>query len=264
MRWEVEIFGFRAVSLDIRQNTTVVNRVLGELWRKINSVRARPAGAGSDDWLQWINGELKKPMAWVPQFRSLSDEARELLDLLILVRETLDGPDPDAIGAFILSMTQNAGDVLGLYLLAKYAGLFSDAEARESCRLPRRAAVRNHRRSAGGRPAILDRISWRVPLIRRSIKAHGGVQEMMLGYSDSNKDGGFFCASFELYEAQRRLIKCRPRCGHRNQLLPRPRRFGEPRRRADRACDRRAARGHDRRPDAGDRAGRSRLLEIRQ
>ena len=136
VRWEVQIFGFRTMSLDLRQNTTVVNRVLVELYAKFNvgSRKSQPE-PGSAEWLKWILAELKKPMPWVPQFKNLSDEARELLDLLTLVRETLDGPDPEAIGTFILSMTQHASDVLGLYLLAKYAGLFSDADAREACRL---------------------------------------------------------------------------------------------------------------------------------
>ena len=53
-------------------------------------------------------------------FAGFREEAHELLDLLVLARETIDGPDPQAIGTFILSMTQKRSDVLGLYLLAKY------------------------------------------------------------------------------------------------------------------------------------------------
>ncbi|MGH6854768.1 MAG: phosphoenolpyruvate carboxylase, partial [Aestuariivirga sp.] len=212
VRWEVEIFGFRTVSLDIRQNTTVTNRVLAEIWRKINPVaKDGPPEAGSEAWTQWINSELQKPLGFLPQFRNVSDEARELLDLLLLIRETLDGPDPQAIGCFILSMTQNAGDVLGLYLLAKYCGLFSDETSRECCRLrivPLFETIDDLRRA----PAILKDL-LATPVVRGSVKANGGRQELMLGYSDSNKDGGFFCASFELYEAQRRLIHAGRKAG---------------------------------------------------
>ena len=206
VRWEVEIFGFRTVSLDIRQNTTVINRVLAEIWRKMNPVTPDdPPAAGSKAWLQWINSELEKPLGFLPQFRGVSDETRELLDLIFLIRETLDGPDPQAIGCFILSMTQNAGDVLGLYLVAKYCGLFSDETSRESCRLrivPLFETIDDLRRA----PEILTNL-LATPVVRGSVKANGGRQELMLGYSDSNKDGGFFCASFELFEAQRRLIR---------------------------------------------------------
>jgi len=206
VRWEVEIFGFRTASLDLRQNTTVVNRVLAEIWHKMNPLAAdEPPPPGSAAWTRWIAGELAKPLGYMPLFRDVSDEARELLDLLTLVRETLDGPDPQAIGTFVLSMTQHASDVLGLYLLAKYCGLFRDATSRESCRLrivPLFETIDDLQRAAG----ILTEL-FATPVVRGSVRDNGGRQEVMLGYSDSNKDGGFFCASFELFEAQRRLLR---------------------------------------------------------
>jgi phosphoenolpyruvate carboxylase len=164
-----------------------------------------PPEPGTADWLEWINSELAKPLGFLPKFRGLSEEAQELLDLLELIRETIDGPDPQAIGAFILSMTQHVADVLGLYLLAKYCGLFADATSRETCRIrvvPLFETI-DDLRSA---PAILTEM-LAAPVVRGSVSANGGRQEIMLGYSDSNKDGGFFCASFELFEAQRRLIR---------------------------------------------------------
>jgi len=206
VRWEAEIFGFRTASLDLRQNTTVTNRVLGELWHKMNPLaKTAEPELHSPAWGTWIRAELAKPMAFVPQFRELSEEATELLGLLYLIRETLDGPDPKAIGTFILSMTQAADDVLGLYLLAKYSGLFSDAASHETCRIrvvPLFETIEDLR--AG--PAIMEDLLAN-PIVQSSVKANGGAQEIMLGYSDSNKDGGFFCASFELFEAQRRLIR---------------------------------------------------------
>ena len=206
LRWEMQIFGFRTVSLDIRQNTTVVNRVLAEIWRKMNPLAANgPPSSGSPEWGKWISAELEKPLGFLPQFRGVSDETRELLDLLYLIREMFDGPDPQAIGAFILSMTQSAADVLGLYLLAKYCGLFADETARETCKLrivPLFETIDDLR----GAPAIMTAL-LATPVVRNSALANGGHQEIMLGYSDSNKDGGFFCASFELFEAQRRLIR---------------------------------------------------------
>jgi phosphoenolpyruvate carboxylase len=206
VRWEAEIFGFRTACLDIRQNTTVINRVLTEVWSKMNPVAKTEAPEiHSPAWSQWIATELEKPMGFVPQFRDMSEEAQELLGLLHLIRETVDGPDPKAIGTFILSMTQNADDVLGLYLLAKYCGLFSDPSSHETCRIrvvPLFETIEDLR--AG--PAIMETLLANT-VVRQSVNANGGVQEIMLGYSDSNKDGGFFCASFELFEAQRRLIR---------------------------------------------------------
>ena len=206
VRWEVDTFGFRTVSLDIRQNTTVTNRVLREIWRKMNPVSPEePPQSGSAEWSEWVKGELAKPLGFLPQFRGVSEEARELLDLLMLIREAIESPDPQTIGAFILSMTQNASDVLGLYLLAKYAGLFADETARDVCRLkivPLFETIDDLRAA----PAIMTEL-LATPVVKGTVAANGGHQEIMLGYSDSNKDGGFFCASFELFEAQRRLIR---------------------------------------------------------
>jgi phosphoenolpyruvate carboxylase len=206
VRWEVEVFGFRTVSLDLRQNTTVINRVLTEIWHKMNPVASSPPPQpGTQEWAEWINSELAKPLGFLPQFRGLTEEAQELLGLLEIIRETLNGADPSAIGCFILSMTQNASDVLGLYLLAKYVGLFADETSREVCRLrvvPLFETIDDLRRA----PAIMTEL-LAAPVVQASVAASGGRQEIMLGYSDSNKDGGFFCASFELFEAQRRLIR---------------------------------------------------------
>ena len=206
VRWEAEIFGFRTVSLDIRQNTTVINRVLQEIWAKMNPVsKTRVPQLATPAWSTWISEELGKPLGFLPHFFGVSEEARELLDLLYLARETLDGPDPQSLGTFILSMTKSAADILGLYLLAKYCGLFSDDTSSESCRLrivPLFETIDDLR--AG--PAIMKEL-FAIDVVQRSVKDSGGRQEVMLGYSDSNKDGGFFCANFELFEAQRLLIR---------------------------------------------------------
>ena len=206
VRWEAEIFGFRTAALDLRQNTTVINRVLGEIWQKLNPVETAAAPEpGTAEWTAWLASELEKPLGFLPRFQNISDETKELLGLLDLVRETLDGPDPEAIGTFILSMTQSADDILGLYLLAKFSGLFADPTARETCRIkvvPLFETIEDLR--AG--PDIM-RTLLQKPMVRSSIAANGGAQEIMLGYSDSNKDGGFFCASFELFEAQRGLMQ---------------------------------------------------------
>ena len=212
VRWEAEVFGFRTACLDIRQNTTVINRVITELWRKMNPLdQSEAPEIHSAEWNKWIAGELAKPMGFVPQFRDVSEETQELLGLLHLIREILDGPDPKAIGTFILSMTQSADDVLGLYLLAKYCGLFSDPSSHESCRIrvvPLFETIEDLR--AG--PAIMESLLAN-PIVRNSVSANGGTQEIMLGYSDSNKDGGFFTANFELFEAQRRLIRAGKKTG---------------------------------------------------
>jgi phosphoenolpyruvate carboxylase len=116
-----------------------------------------------------------------------------------------DQVDREAFGTLILSMTHSAADVLGVYLLAKHAGLFNDAQAVERCTLPVVPLLETipDLRHA---PAILKEL-LAVPLVRRSLRGHGNVQEVMIGYSDSNKDGGYFTANWELAKAQATMTR---------------------------------------------------------
>src|SRR3989454_8271786 len=118
------------------------------------------------------------------------------------MREQLDR---EAIGSFILSMTHDVQDVLGAYLFAKEAGLFADAAGTESCTLPivpLFESIDDLRRA----PEIV-RDLLQVPLVRRTVRAQGGVFEVMIGDSDSNKDGGFLASNWELAKAQLRLTR---------------------------------------------------------
>jgi len=102
-------------------------------------------------------------------------------------------------------MTRSVADILGVYLLAKYAGLFADPEGVEHCTLPivpLFETVEDLKRAPGIMKELLA-----APVVRRSVRAQGGVQEVMIGYSDSNKDGGFFTSNWELSRAQSRLTR---------------------------------------------------------
>src|SRR5207244_13339173 len=127
-------------------------------------------------------------------------EARETLELFRLIGEMREQLDREAIGSFILSMTHDVQDVLGAYLFAKQAGPFADAAGTESCTLPivpLFESMDDLRRA----PEIVHDL-LQVPLIRRSIRAQGGVYEVMIGYSDSNKDGGVLTSNLELGKAE--------------------------------------------------------------
>ncbi|MGH8612483.1 MAG: phosphoenolpyruvate carboxylase, partial [Gammaproteobacteria bacterium] len=133
------------------------------------------------------------------------EQAQATFDLLRLIRQKRRELDCDAIGGFILSMTQSAADVLGVYLLAKYAGLFADPKGIESCTLsvlPLFETIADLRAA----PHIMREL-LSIPMVRRTANDLGGFQEVMIGYSDSNKDGGFFCSNWELSLAQKRLTE---------------------------------------------------------
>ena len=202
VRRQVEAFGFCAASLDIRQNAIVINRTLQAIWRQRHRGQT-PPDADADAWKAWIAEELTRPLDSLPAFPGLPAEARDTVATFRLMREMRDGRG--ALGAFVLSMTARAGDLLGVYLLAKYAGLFADAEGVESCTLrivPLFETIADLQRA----PAILREL-LSVPLVRRTVRAFGRTQEVMLGYSDSNKDGGFLSANWALFKAQIELTR---------------------------------------------------------
>jgi phosphoenolpyruvate carboxylase len=208
LRHEVETFRFSTVQLDLRENTTVINKTLLALWRAQAKPGTEPPDLQSEGWKAWLLAELARPL---PQDRThssadaLTEVEAETFQIFRMVRAMREQVDRNAFGAFILSMTHHATDVLGVYLLAKEAGLFSDAAGVESCTLPvvpLLETIDDLRRA----PKILREL-LAVPMVKRSIRAQGGVLEIMIGYSDSNKDGGFFASNWELSKAQTKITR---------------------------------------------------------
>lgn len=205
--WQVETFGFRTVSLDIRQNSTVINRVLTEIWAGVENGPAQ----GSKAWSERLRHVLREDVEPEELPPSLSEEAREALDLFELIAQQLDGPDPEAVGAFILSMTTSADDLLAVHALFKLAGgdlIRQTGRGRALSIVPLFETIDDLRAA----PKILTDL-FEVPAVRRSIRANHNQFEVMLGYSDSNKDGGFLCSSWELIKAQKSITKVCARAG---------------------------------------------------
>lgn len=208
LRRAAEVFGFRTVSLDLRQNSTVTSAALAGFCRHLrHDMDDAPLDRASARWKDWLLEELGKPLPAesTRAMQDLPEDSRAVLDMLRLVADAKASGDRDALGVFILSMTRSAADILGVYLLAKHAGLFMDAAGTESCSflvVPLLETIDDLRKG----PAIL-RDLLTTPFIRRTLKELGGAHEVMIGYSDSNKDGGFFCSNWEVYKAQKELNK---------------------------------------------------------
>ncbi|PYP58809.1 MAG: phosphoenolpyruvate carboxylase [Gemmatimonadetes bacterium] len=211
VRREVEAFRFSTFRLDIRENSTRLNEGLRALW--LARSHAEPPAPESPEWRAWLQAELGRPLGADPAPLELPTEggAAETAGMFRLIRETRDRLDREAIGSFVLSMTHTVADVLGAYVFAKQAGLFADAAGTESCTLPivpLFESIDDLRRA----PDIVREL-LQVPLVRRSVRGQGGVYEVMIGYSDSNKDGGFLSSNWELTKAQLRLTRLGRECG---------------------------------------------------
>jgi phosphoenolpyruvate carboxylase len=205
VRREVEIFRFSTVRLDVRENTARLHQALGDLWRAGNDPAAEPPDPQSPEWARWVQAELARPRREAIDLATLPPDGAETLGMFRMVAELREKLDREAFGSFILSMTHSVSDVLGAYLMAKEGGLFPDTLGVERCTLPIVPLFEtiDDLRAA---PAIMREL-LSVPVVRRSVREQGGVQEVMIGYSDSNKDGGFFAANWELYKAQVKLTR---------------------------------------------------------
>ena len=192
--------------LDLRENTTRLTETLRALWRSMHSeADGEPPAHDSDEWKAWLLAELGRPRSGPAVRRTLPPEAEETLGMFKLARDENEEFDREAFGPFVLSMTRSVADILGAYLLAKEADLYHDATRVEACYLPITPlfeTITDFRAA----PAIMREL-LALPLVRRSARIQGGAQEVMIGYSESNKDGGFLSSNWELSKAQAKLTK---------------------------------------------------------
>lgn len=206
--WRVQVFGFHLAALDIRQESGVHGRVTAHLLRE----------AGVEPRY----GELPEPQRVALLARLLDTEplvarpdepeAREVYALFAAIGHWQQRFGQDACQTYIVSLTHEPSDVLEVLWLAKEAGLFRARGGVVESRLhvvPLFEQISDLRRCG----EILDAL-LRLPAYRAHVAAWGDVQEVMLGYSDSNKDGGYLAANWALYRAQKILpeVARRHRC----------------------------------------------------
>ena len=147
--------------------------------------------------------QLLSESRYVELHKSASPLARELLRTFQVMAHHIEHVDAEAIDGYIISMTHEPSDVLTVLWFFQQADLF-----RRTTRgwwsgahiIPLFEGIEDLRRAH----EIMETL-YRHPAYRHHLQARGGAQHIMLGYSDSNKDGGFFPANWELYQAQRRL-----------------------------------------------------------
>ena len=207
LRHKLEMFGFHLATLDIRQNSEFHDHAIAQLL----TASGVADGANYKDWpehqrLEFLNTELTSTRPFLHDDLRVGTEADNVLDCYrVLVRHRRDWGTP-GLGSLIVSMTRQLSDLLGVYLLAREAGLMELTPEGLICPLqvvPLFETMDDLDRSPGILEAFL-----RHPLTLRSQAA--GIfsgQQVMLGYSDSNKDCGILAAQFALQRAQTALTE---------------------------------------------------------
>ena len=262
LRREVGVFRFCTVRLDVRENSMRINQTLAAMYRARHPGAEAPA-AESPEWTQWLKSELAAPRRGLPAYEGLPAEAAETLATFRTIARTarrnrsrgLRRTDPE-------HDPQRLGHSRGV--LAREGGRACSPMRRRSSAAPCPSCrcSRPFRICAGRAPS--SRSCSAVPLVQRSLYVQGKIQEVMIGYSDSNKDGGYLTANWELAKAQSSLTRLGSRARRDHRVLSRPRRLGEPRRRARRTRDRGLAGRLDPRPVPGHRAGRGGVVQVRE
>ena len=190
-------FGFHLAALDIREHSLVHEQVVAELLAYAEVV-ADYRTLTEEKRIEVLARELMSRRPLVPDDASLGVEAARALAFLRVIRETGKHYGDGAVGAYIVSMTKGVSDVLEILVLAKQAGI-TEIDA---------TPLFETRRDLDRAPEILEHL-FALPAYRMHV-ARRGIQEVMIGYSDSNKDAGFLTATWALYKAQEGIaLVCR-------------------------------------------------------
>ena len=212
-----EVFGFHLATLDMRQTSDVHERVLTELFACAR-VEADYGQLDEAAKVRLLLAELARPGLLTSPYIEYSDETNSELGVLRAAREIRARYGAKAIRNYIISHTEDVSDLLEVFLLQKETGLLRTrwheagaAEPESDLELmviPLFETIPDLRRAA----EIMDSLMAIAP-VRRLIAKQGELQEVMLGYSDSNKDGGFLTSTWELYKAETRLVDVFARAG---------------------------------------------------
>jgi len=202
MRVQAACFGFHLLALDVRQHSAVHERAVDRLLA-LAGVTERYAALDEKERLAVLEAELLSPRPLLPRGRAPGRDLAATLEVLEAMRRAA-ALEPESVGGYVVSMTATASDVLEPMLLAKEAGLWERAED-GSVRCPVDFVPLFE--TIGDLEAAADRLRslCRHSLYRHQIAARGGLQEVMLGYSDSNKDGGYWMANWRLHQAEHGL-----------------------------------------------------------
>ena len=198
--WAVGACGLSMATMDVRQHARPHHRALSALFDRLGD-RGAYAGLTRDDRFRLLSTELREPRPLSSAAAELPEEASFALDVFRTIKHAQDTLGRETIESYIVSMTGGADDVLAAAVLAKEAGLLDIPAGVARIGIVPLLETVSVLKSAG---RILGDL-LADPGYRRLVGLRGNVQEVMLGYSDSNKDAGITTSLWEIHRAQRAL-----------------------------------------------------------
>ena len=207
----VEVFGFHLATVDLRQSSDVHERALAELFTRAGTqYQGQPLdylALDEDARVALLRAELAQARPLASPWIAYSEDTTRELAVLRAAAAGRARYGKQAVRQTIVSHTETLSDLLEVMVLQKEAGLIAPAGAPIQdddglMVVPLFETIPDLQRGAAIMAAWLD-----LPEIRERVKrAQHGAQEVMLGYSDSNKDGGFLTSNWSLYQAERALV----------------------------------------------------------
>ena len=214
----VQIFGFHLAPIDLRQNSDVHARTVAELLARAGRCADYEA-LPENERISLLTVEIATPRPLYSPYLDYSEETRGELDIFFAARALRAKYGAAALPNCIISKTDGVSDLLEVALLLKEAGLLrpavGDAPASLDVNIiPLFETIEDLQKSAQTMDAL-----FALPGYRALIAGRGDEHEVMLGYSDSNKDGGFLTSGWELYQAEIALTRVFRQHGVRLRLF---------------------------------------------
>ncbi|OBK57640.1 phosphoenolpyruvate carboxylase, partial [Mycolicibacterium fortuitum] len=219
LREAVRVFGFHLCGLDMRQNSEVHEQVVGELlaWAGVHPDYASLPEAKR---VELLATEISTRRPLIGEGAELSELARKELDIVGAAARAVTVFGAQAVPNYIISMCESVSDLLEAAILLKEAGLLDVSGAAHGevyapvGIVPLFETIEDLQQGSSILEAALA-----LPVYRSIVTARGQHQEVMLGYSDSNKDGGYLAANWALYRAELDLVEAARTTGIRLRLF---------------------------------------------
>lgn len=214
----IDVFGFHLSSIDLRQVSDVHEATVAELL-KVAGVESAYAALSEADKRTLLLRELQQPRLLTLPFHTYSEQTTSEIDIFRAAREVRARYGNRIVRNYIISHTETLSDLLEVMLLQKEAGMFRTGAEGAGAGLdvmviPLFETIEDLRNA----PEIMGEL-LALPGFDAVLAAQGNEQEVMLGYSDSNKDGGFLTSNWELYKAELALVELFERKGVRLRLF---------------------------------------------